>query len=103
PYRIDLVTITVDDARALQGKRVRVNFVTGCPSYSINGLTAIGPGDQEHEGGEVSRGVVLKGDRVTDPGGRGTGVGQLLVIDHALRIVNGIPVPGWVEVRVEQE
>ncbi|HJZ59031.1 MAG TPA: hypothetical protein VKE74_29070, partial [Gemmataceae bacterium] len=38
PYRIDLVSITVDDARTLQGKRVRVTFTTGCPSYSINGL-----------------------------------------------------------------
>src|SRR5262249_9766245 len=71
PDRIDLVSITVDDARTLQGKWVRVTFTTGCPSYSINGLTATGPGDQGHDGGEGSRGVVLKGDRVIDPGERG--------------------------------
>src|SRR5262249_58716871 len=46
PYRIDLLTITVDDARTLNGKRVRVSFTTGCPSYSIDGLTVTGPGEQ---------------------------------------------------------
>ncbi|HJZ55596.1 MAG TPA: hypothetical protein VKE74_11580 [Gemmataceae bacterium] len=46
PYRIDLVSITVDDARTLNGRRVRVSFTTGCPSSSIDGLTATGPGEQ---------------------------------------------------------
>ncbi|HJZ58954.1 MAG TPA: hypothetical protein VKE74_28680 [Gemmataceae bacterium] len=38
PTHIDLVTITVDDARALNGKRVRVSFVAGKQSYSLQGV-----------------------------------------------------------------
>src|SRR5262245_32276874 len=73
PYRIDLLTITVDDARTLNGKRVRVSFTTGCPSYSIDGLTVTGPGEQPADGDEVSRGVVLRGETIIDPGERVAG------------------------------
>ncbi|HJZ59909.1 MAG TPA: hypothetical protein VKE74_33515 [Gemmataceae bacterium] len=103
PYRIDLVTITVDNARTLSGTRVRVSFVTGKPSYALNGVTVTGPADQENVGEDVSRGVVLRGEQIIDPGGRVEVVGLLRVIDQAPRIVNGVPVPGWVDVRVEQE
>ncbi|HJZ55597.1 MAG TPA: hypothetical protein VKE74_11585, partial [Gemmataceae bacterium] len=46
--------------------------------------------------------MVLRGERIIDPGERVTVVGQLRVIDHPARIVNGVPVAGWVEVRVEE-
>ncbi|HJZ56311.1 MAG TPA: hypothetical protein VKE74_15200 [Gemmataceae bacterium] len=102
PYRIDLVTITLDDARTLNGKRVRVSFTTGKPSYALNGVTVTGPTDQENDGEDVSRGVILRGEQIIDLGARVEVVGQLRVIDHPARIVNGVPVPGWVEVRVEE-
>src|SRR5262249_62354099 len=70
PFRIDLVSITVDDARTLNGKRVRVSFVTGKPSYALNGVTVTGPADPEQDGEDVSRGVGLRGEPIIDPGER---------------------------------
>src|SRR5262245_64866756 len=44
---------------------------------------------------EVERTAVFRSERMEV-------VGRLFVIGHEPRIVNGIPVPGWVEVRVEE-
>src|SRR5262249_35854097 len=68
PLRIDRVTITVDDARSLNGRRVKVSFVAGKPSYALNGVTVTGPADQENDGDDVSRGAILRGESIIDPG-----------------------------------
>ncbi|HJZ54386.1 MAG TPA: hypothetical protein VKE74_05485 [Gemmataceae bacterium] len=84
-------------------RRSVTSFTTGEPSDAPSGLTATGPGEQPGDGDDVSRGVVLRGETIIDPGERVTVVGQLRVIDHPARIVNGMLVPGWVDVRVEGE
>jgi hypothetical protein len=103
PVGIDLARITVDDARTLNGKRVSATFTTGKPSYSLNGATVTGPADQENDAGAVERTAVLRGEQIIDPGERMVVAGRLPVIDHGPAIVNGVPVAGWVEVRVEED
>src|SRR5262249_5844023 len=71
--------------------------------WKMSITSAFGGRYLDNDDGDVERAVVLRGERVIDPGEQMSVAGRLFVIDHAPRIVNGVPVPGWVEVRVEQE
>jgi len=63
--------------------------------------TVTGPADQDADADEVERTAVFRGERGIDPGERMEVVGRLFVIGHGPRVVNGVPVPGWAEVRAE--
>lgn len=101
---IPFATLTVEDARRLNGQDVTVAFTIGAPAYTHGEgaklVTVIGPGDvDEHE-----RTAVLRGDRLkqSDVGRKVRVSGRLRVIDHAPALVNGQTVGAWVEIRVEK-
>ena len=99
PYHLD--RLAVADARGLNGTAVVVWLEVGKPlAFTHDGRTLIGIDDQADG---VERGVVLRRERDNiDVGDRLTVGGVLRVLDHAAATVNGVEVPAWVEVRVEQ-
>jgi hypothetical protein len=100
PRPIDVDAVSVERARTFKGRLVVASFIVGKPAYSLRGFTMVGAADRD-DGAE--RGAVLVGKRLdVEEGKRLTVVGKLLVIDHAADRVNGIHVPGWVEIRVEE-
>src|SRR5207249_4831309 len=93
PRPISLESITVERARALDGKLVAASFVVTKPSYTLLGCTVLGAADRD-DGAE--RGAVLKGNRLDIPGGkRVTVIGVVRVIDHPPGVVDRAFVPGW--------
>jgi hypothetical protein len=82
-----------------------VAFTVGTPAYTwpVNDTlrTIVGPPDR---GDNAEWSVAFKGDRVADLDD-GTEVrvkGVLRVIHHDAAVVNGVPVPAWVEIRVTE-
>jgi hypothetical protein len=58
-------------------------------------------GGEEKDDG-IERAVRLRGEfHDTDPGDAVTAEGVLRVIEHDEATVNGVKIPGWVEIRVE--
>jgi hypothetical protein len=101
PQPIDLDGISLERARAMNGKLVRASFLNVAPAYTMLGRTVIGPANRE-DGAE--RTAVLRGNRLdVDEGERVNIVGTLKVIDHKPAVVNGVAVTAWVEVRVAEE
>jgi hypothetical protein len=97
---IDLYAMTLEEARTLHGYRVEVFLEAGCPVDVGDGYTMVG-GYEKDDG--VSRAVRLRGERHDiDPGDVVTADGVLRVIEHDAATVNGVLVPGWIEIRVEQ-
>lgn len=97
PVRLD--DISLDLARAMDGRVVVSTFLCEKPSYTFSGATIIGAADR---GDGIERTAVVDGDRLDlDMGMRVTIFGVLRVIDHEAAFVNGVFVPGWVEIRVE--
>lgn len=99
---LPLDTLPLADARKLDGRRVVAMFTAATVPVTLpTGDTSVGLGEAD-DGTE--RGVILRGHRLDmDPGDRLIVGGTLHVIDHPADFVNGIMVPAWVEVRVEQE
>src|SRR5262249_26784567 len=91
-----------DDRREHVVRRSVTSFTTGEPSDALSGLTVTGPADQDADADEIEGTVVRRGERVIAPGGGVSVGGGLFVIDHGGRIVNGVLVRGWVELRVEE-
>src|SRR5262245_12098853 len=86
PVRVQLTGLSLEKARALDGKMVRASFGVGKPVYSIDGYMVIGCDDQPDE---IERGAVLPGeDQDVEEGDWKTVVGRLRVIDHPSRMVN---------------
>jgi hypothetical protein len=97
---IDLYATTLDQARRLDGYRVEVFLEAGCPPDVGNGYTMVG-GYEKEDG--IERAIRLRGERHDiDPGGVVTAEGVLRVVEHDEATVNGVLVPGWAEIRVEQ-
>ena len=105
PEPVSLDGITVERARAMQGRVVTATFLVSKPSYTWRNrrggvVTVIGAADRD-DGAE--RGAVLKGNRLDlDMGKRATVVGVLRVIDHPACFVGPAFVPAWTEIRVGQ-
>lgn len=98
---VDLDGITVDAAQRLDGKLVAASFIPSKPSYTLLGMTVLGAADR---GDGIERTAVLAGNRLDlKEGERTVVVGTLLVFRHEATTVNGVFVPGWVEIRVEQD
>jgi hypothetical protein len=97
---IDLYELTVEDARKLQGCQVEVFLELGCPADVGNGFTVAGA-CEKNDG--VERAVYLSGERHDlAAGDKLTASGTLRVVEHGDAVVNGVFVPGWTEIRVEQ-
>ena len=72
----------------------------GTPPMAYENVTTVGPDDQ---GDDVERNVYLKGKRYdVDVGDTITVRGTLRVIRHDAATVNGVLVPEWVEIRVDE-
>lgn len=98
---IHLVTITAEQARRLDGKRVRVVVVVGKPAYSWRGSTILGVADRPDG---IERSAYLQGERLdVEEGDEITIVGTLRLIQHPAHRVNGVFVQEWEEVRIEGE
>lgn len=98
---LDLYAMTAEQARHLAGRRVEVFLEVGCPVGVGDGLT-VAACHERPDG--ISRHAHLAGER------HDIGVGDVLTVSGVLRVirhrdatVNGVFVPGWVEVRVGQE
>ncbi|HJZ55560.1 MAG TPA: hypothetical protein VKE74_11400 [Gemmataceae bacterium] len=90
PVRVQLQWLSLEKARALNGKMVRASFGVGKPPDSSNGFTVIGCDDQPDG---IERGAVLRGEDLdVEEGDWKTVVGRLRVIDHTARVVNGVRV-----------
>ena len=89
----------------LNGQVVTVAFTVGTPAYTwpVNDTlrTIVGPPDR---GDTAEWSVVLRGDRTADldDGDAVRVKGVLCVIHHDAAVVNGVPVPAWVEVRMTE-
>ena len=100
PVPIDFDGISLERARAMNGRPVVASFLNVAPAYTLLGRTVIGPANRD-DGAE--RSAVLRGKRLDiDEGKRVEVVGVLKVIDHGAAAVNGVIVPAWVELRVEE-
>jgi hypothetical protein len=97
---IDLYAMTLEQARRLHGYRVEVVLEAGCPVDVGDGYTMVG-GYEKEDG--IERAVRLRGEfHDIEPGDVVTTEGVLRVIEHKEATVNGVKVPAWVEIRVEQ-
>jgi hypothetical protein len=99
---LDLAAITAELAANLAGSEVSVRLTVGKPTLSCPdlGFTTVGPDDQDDE---VERVVYPTGERYDiDHGDKITVRGTLRLIRHAEAKVNGVVVPAWTEIRVEQ-
>src|SRR5438105_2403819 len=97
---LDLYELTVEQARKLHSCRVEVFLEVGCPVDVGDGFTVAGA--YERNDG-VERNVYLKGEHHDIAAGdKLTVSGTLLVIRHKEATVNGVRVPAWTEIRVEQ-
>src|SRR5579884_2668522 len=97
---IDLYEMTVEQARKLVGCRIDVFLEVGCPVDVGAGYTVVG-GYEKEDG--VSKSLILRGERhEIDPGDKLVVSGVLRVIEHDEDVVNGMTVPDWTEIRVEQ-
>jgi hypothetical protein len=97
---IDLYAVTLEHARKLHGFRVEVFLEAGCPVDVGDGYTMVG-GYEKEDG--IERAIRLRGEQhEIDPGDVVTAEGVLRVIEHEEATVNGVKVPGWTEIRVEQ-
>jgi hypothetical protein len=100
PRPIDLGAISVERARVLDGKTVTVSLLEAKPPYTLLGRTMVGAADRD-DGAE--RGAVLLGRRLDiREGERVTVRGRLRLVHHAPATLNGLAVPAWWEVRVEE-
>lgn len=98
--RVQLPWLSVEKARALHGKRCRVSFGADAPPYTVGEFTVCGPADR---GDGIERVVMLRGADRDVEGKWLSVVGTLRVIDHPAAVVNGVAVPGWTEIRLEEE
>ncbi len=97
---IPLDGMTLDRARILNGQTLTVSFVVAKPVYTFLGRTMVGAADRD-DGAE--RGAVLLSRRLdVKEGERLTVRGKLRVIRHRGDVVNGVSVPAWLELRVEE-
>jgi hypothetical protein len=97
---LDLYEMSVEQAQKLHGCRIEVFLELGCPVDVGGGFTVAGA--YERSDG-VERSVYLKGEHHDlAAGDKLSASGTLLVIRHKGAIVNGIKVPGWTEIRIEQ-
>ena len=104
PARIDLHTITPNAARVHHGKPVVATLTATGEGYThrLRGklVTVLGVAGREDD----AAGVLLKGNRLDIREGDVLEVrGVLKVIDHEAATVEGVIVPAWSEVVVEEE
>jgi hypothetical protein len=79
---------------------VIASFIVAKPAYTLRWFTMIGAADRD-DGAEC--GAALVGKRLdVEEGKRLTALGKLRVIDHKADTVNGVIVPGLVEIRVAE-
>src|SRR5262245_61936433 len=97
---LDLYELSVEDALKLHGSRVEVFLELGCPVDVGDGYTDAAAYDRDDG---VERHVYLVGEH------HDLGAGDVLTVSGTLRVVrhrdatvNGVFVPGWTEIRVEQ-
>jgi hypothetical protein len=97
---LDLYELTVADAQKLHGQRVEVFVEVGSPVDVGDGFTVAAAYERPDR---VERHVYLTGER------HGIAVGDVLIVSGTLRVirhadatVNGVFVPGWTEIRVEE-
>jgi hypothetical protein len=96
---VDLYALTLNEARLVAGHRVEAFLEVGCPVDVADGFTVVAA--YERPDG-VERHVYLVGDRHhIGAGDRLTAEGVLRVVEHAAATVNGVTVPPWVEIRIE--
>ncbi len=96
----DLETLSLHQARALDGQRVQVTFIIGKPPYRWEASTIIGTDDTPDA---IERTAILKGRRLdVKEGRRITVTGTLKVIDHPARMVGREIIPPWTEIRLEE-
>jgi hypothetical protein len=96
---LDLYELSLEQARNLHGQRVEVFVEVGCPVDVGDGLTDVAT--YERSDG-VERHVYLTGEYRDIEAGDTLTVTGTLVIHHDEAVVNGVRVPGWTEIRVEQ-
>lgn len=96
---VDLDRLTPEAAAGLAGRPVWVSVLVAAPPYTWNNTTVVGGAGQPDQ---VER-VVVKGKRLD------VGMGKRVVVraavrvaEHRAAVVNGVFVPGWVEVRAEE-
>lgn len=105
PPALQFDTLTLADAKRLNGTETVIQFRVGLPPYTwlIGDVlhTVTGPTEAEDE---QERTVVLRGNRLADlkEGRRIRVVGTLRVLHHKEALVNGVKVPAWDEIRFEE-
>ncbi|MDB5307544.1 MAG: hypothetical protein JWO38_1746 [Gemmataceae bacterium] len=99
--RLSLHFLTLDQANRLNGRRVTVTLLVRTPVYCDGERTIVGGADRPDE---VDRNVILRGERYdVDEGEWITVTGTLRLVSQGATVVNGVFVPGWTEIRVEEE
>ncbi|AMV29308.1 hypothetical protein VT84_33240 [Gemmata sp. SH-PL17] len=99
PLPLSLDTISVERARMLDGKQVTVTMFVAKPIDQSPDCTIVGAVDLPDG---IERGAHLNGHRYDLEGTRITVTGKLWVIDHPGAFVEGVLVPAWTEIRVEE-
>ena len=99
PQPVALSTLRLDRARELQGQFVLARFVIAKPHFTLKNRTVIGAADRTDG---IERTAVVRGiRRDLDTGRRVSVPGILRVLDHETATVNGVSVPTWTEIRVQ--
>ncbi len=99
PLPLSLDTISVERARMLDGKTFTVTMFVAKPIDQSLGRTIVGAVDLLDG---IERGAHLNGHRYDLEGTRITVTGRLWVIDHRAAFVDGVLVPAWTEIRLEE-
>ena len=99
PRPLDLGAMSLDRARTRDGQMITVWFLVAKPLYTLLGRTMVGAAERD----DADRGLVVQGKLLdVEIGKRLTVRGRLHLIHHRGDVVNGVIVPPWWEVRVEE-
>lgn len=95
-HKIDIGVIPLEQAVALNRKRVRATFVITHPPDTHGDKTILGTGFDD-----IERTAFVPKNLLLDKGDEVTVFGKLEVIHHPLAVVNGQFVKAWHEIRIE--
>jgi hypothetical protein len=100
---VDLYALTLNEVRLVAGHRVEAFLEVVCPVDAVDavdGFTVVAAYERPDR---VERHVYLEGEhRGIQVGDKLTAEGVLRVIELRGATVNGVLVPGWAEIRIEQ-
>lgn len=93
---VDFAATPLEVYRRLDGRTVRVAFEVTAPAWTLNGVTALGIGENDDRAVPVVCVPACDADQDDSV----LVVGVLRVVEHEARVLGGVRVEAWTEIRI---